>query len=125
MPFITKKRLKEIYKTVEELQSSIRAVHIEIDQLYKNYQLLQSPSNTTDMETLQEKLGTNTGGTLQKRLQDADNYEFVLRVMKKQLEDQLIYAGGGDERLITTIQFKSVEELAKYFVTLIHTTLSD
>ena len=64
-----------------------------------------------------------SGGNPEARIQDASSYEFTLRIMKKQLEDQLIYIGGGDEKLISTIQFGSIEELCRVMLTTINITL--
>lgn len=70
-----------------------------------------------------EEIMILSGGKPEARIQDASSYEFALRIMKKQLEDQLIYIGGGDEKLISTIQFGSIEELCRVILTTINITL--
>lgn len=72
-----------------------------------------------------EEIMILSGGKPEARIQDASSYEFALRIMKKQLEDQLIYIGGGDEKLISTIQFDSIEELCRVMLTTINITLDE
>lgn len=59
------------------------------------------------------------GETPENRISDATNYEFGLRIMKKQLEDQLIYAGDGDKSTVSTVCFDSVESLSQYLLCMI------
>lgn len=60
---------------------------------------------------------------IEDRIMAATNYEFGLRIMQKQLEDQLIYIGEGDRSLISTVQFQSIEELCKTMLGMIGTLI--
>lgn len=139
MPFISRKekldRINEIVDLtqnqhsllvqLEAVRTRMRSILDANKKLADENMNLQSKLEQEQSENAYMKayLSDIAGGDPEQRIYEAGNYEFLLRIMKKQLEDQLIYINGGDEKLVSTVQFTSVKELATYLLTMISTAL--
>lgn len=127
---------KQMIKRLDERMSKCEALIQEVSEqnkadAHKRIELMRLQRDTAIKEADQRQLklrmdelcvacGENSP---EERVLAASNYEFGLRIMKKQCEDQLIYTAGGDKNLISTMEFKSVEEMSNAMLSMINVLL--
>ncbi len=61
--------------------------------------------------------------SIEDALMRSTNLEFGLRIIQKQLLDQMIYASGEDTSICTTQKFESIDNLCGYLYAFINTML--
>ena len=111
------KKYKKQLETIVESTKRIESKLMEMEQPKTSSVELRA---STTLATLKAMCGNKS---VESTIESATNYEFGLRIMKKQLEDQLIYIGGGDESQVSTIQFESIEALCNTMLGMINILL--
>lgn len=105
------KKYKELLKKCAEYENTIKDLKFAVEVLQKENQVCENR-----IWLCQQLAG---GPHIEDRLMSLSTYELGLWIMKKQLEDQLIYAGDGDAATCSTIRFESMEDLCKNMINLI------